>query len=99
MHDHREAFGERELPRESGVEEDGEDDGGDGEKGAVPALVNVCLVVEDNEALDDGADEEADAGEEGLPADCAEPAYVVRARRSVRAFFCLPSRGGKVEAF
>lgn len=57
------------------VEDDGEADDGDGQQGAVPGLVFVQLVVQDDQALDDGADNEGDAGEVDLPPGRAEPSF------------------------
>jgi hypothetical protein len=47
----------QQSPRED-VDEDGDCEDRPGEEGSVPAFVDVGVIIEDDEALDDGAEEE-----------------------------------------
>ena len=61
------AFELGKLRGEVGVDEEGEESDGDEQEGTMPPVEVVVWVVEDEEALDDGATEVSGTGESGLP--------------------------------
>lgn len=74
------------LGQES-VEDEDEQDDCDGEQCAMPLLVNIAVVVEDNEALYLSGSQEATNRTSALPSNSAQPA------NEVRQHFLRRSRG------
>ena len=81
MQNEQEGFNKRQPFRECGVEEDRKGGDGDDEKGGVPGFWDVVLVIEDDQALNHGAAEEADGADGTLPAGETEPAHDVGPRK------------------
>lgn len=67
--DHGKFFGEE------GVENDAESGNRDDQERSVPALKVIVDIVEHDQALDDGADDEAERGQADLPAGDGNPAW------------------------
>ncbi len=68
VEDQDQRFHQRKLLGQRGVEDDGKDGDGDDEHGAMPTLRLIRVrVVQDDQALDDGAVEKGDAHNRGLP--------------------------------
>jgi hypothetical protein len=69
------AFELGKLGCEVGVDEEGEESDGEEQEGTMPSLEAVGWVVEDEEALDDGATEVSGTGETGLPGQDGLPTW------------------------
>jgi hypothetical protein len=69
------AFEPGKLGCEVGVDEEGEESDGEEQEGTMPSLEVVGWVVEDEEALDDGATEVSGTGETGLPGQDGLPTW------------------------
>ena len=82
---------------QEGVEEINKEHDRNGEKSAVPPLVNIAVVVEDNETLDLHGRQKATNGHTTLPTQGEKPAnderedFLLAARRKLRDLVVLTS--------
>ena len=75
VQEENDAFDERELGGEHRVKGNREDEHRNRQEGPVIGVPGVVLHVQCDESLDDAATHESNAGEVGLPANGAKPAW------------------------